>query len=82
MRGARLERFKFAIYVITPVVAVYVFSQPSVHEFIFANRRYILVKEDAHADIAAEAAAFRRKRAAAAAAAAGTEPPAAQQQHR
>ena len=69
MRGASLERFKFAVYLAVPVAAVYIFSLPIVHETVFARRPYIVLREDAHADVRAEAAAFRRKRAEAEAAA-------------
>ena len=57
LRGARLERFKFAIYLIAPIIAVYTFSVPAVHEFIFSNRRYIVYKENAKPGGAPPAAA-------------------------
>ena len=70
MRGAALERFKFGLYLAAPVAAVYLFAMPAVHETVFARRPYIILREDAHADVRAEAAAFRRKRAEAESAAA------------
>ena len=42
MGGLRLEASKFAIYLITPVVAVLVYSTPAVHEWSLRLHRYIV----------------------------------------
>jgi hypothetical protein len=41
-RGWRLERFKFGVYLVVPVVAVLLYSLPSVHEAAIRGSRYIV----------------------------------------
>lgn len=42
MGTLRLERWKFLVYLIAPVAAVYLFSLPEVHETAIKSRRYIV----------------------------------------
>ena len=39
LRGAALERFKFAIYIFAPIGSVYLFSLPAVHETFMTTVR-------------------------------------------
>lgn len=40
--GLKLERFKFGIYLLVPVVTVLLYSAPAIHEWYLTERRYIV----------------------------------------
>jgi len=42
MGSLKLERFKFLVYLIAPVIAVAVYSRPAVHERSLNFHRYVV----------------------------------------
>ncbi len=42
MGSFKLERFKFMVYLVAPVIAVAVYSRPSVHERSLNFHRYVV----------------------------------------
>lgn len=42
MGSFKLERFKFMVYLVAPVIAVAVYSRPSIHERSLNFHRYVV----------------------------------------
>jgi hypothetical protein len=40
--GGKLERFKFGVYLLVPVLTVIFYSMPAIHEGFLTERRYIV----------------------------------------
>lgn len=38
----KLERFKFGVYLLVPIMAVVLYSVPAIHEWFLTERRYIV----------------------------------------
>jgi hypothetical protein len=43
--GIRMERLRIGVYIIVPVLAVLIYSQPVVHEGALRSRRYVVYNE-------------------------------------
>ena len=40
--GIRMERLRIGVYIIVPILAVLIYSQPVVHEGALRSRRYVV----------------------------------------